>query len=86
MISWHLLSFESFANSERYKTAFLPRLLLCKFESFANSERYKTINTIARTTLPFESFANSERYKTAREKRKPMYGLRALLIQKDTKL
>ena len=35
--------FESFANSERYKTLYLTEYKRVKFESFANSERYKTM-------------------------------------------
>ena len=35
--------FESFANSERYKTGKYHVTQLSQFESFANSERYKTI-------------------------------------------
>ena len=34
--------FESFANSERYKTRSAGKTTYFKFESFANSERYKT--------------------------------------------
>ena len=34
--------FESFANSERYKTIEVDEECVTKFESFANSERYKT--------------------------------------------
>ena len=34
--------FESFANSERYKTKQHRRKRKQQFESFANSERYKT--------------------------------------------
>ena len=34
--------FESFANSERYKTYTAEEVANAMFESFANSERYKT--------------------------------------------
>ena len=37
-----ILGFESFANSERYKTITRTGRSLEWFESFANSERYKT--------------------------------------------
>ena len=37
-------------------------------------------------TLKFESFANSKRYKTGEKVKTARGGLRALLIQKDTKL
>ena len=56
------------------------------FESFANSERYKTADPTVNITFEFESFANSERYKTLKHKTTTLWCLRALLIQKDTKL
>ena len=37
-----MLLFESFANSERYKTTRMSKESIRQFESFANSERYKT--------------------------------------------
>ena len=78
--------FESFANSERYKTT-LDRLDKgATFESFANSERYKTHVQKAEAICKFESFANSERYKTTDAVLLWFLRLRALLIQKDTKL
>ena len=55
------------------------------FESFANSERYKTCNHSPSNNDKFESFANSERYKTDLNFDSNIFGLRALLIQKDTK-
>ena len=78
--------FESFANSERYKTSKLVTGLPFRFESFANSERYKTFVGIIAHDIMFESFANSERYKTTERNNHDEYSLRALLIQKDTKL
>ena len=77
--------FESFANSERYKTNKLAEKLLEEFESFANSERYKTSLQIMFMLNQFESFANSERYKTCALASAFFCCLRALLIQKDTK-
>ena len=38
-----IASFESFANSERYKTVVDELYTEDLFESFANSERYKTV-------------------------------------------
>ena len=78
--------FESFANSERYKTLFHSIYKCILFESFANSERYKTFVGIIAHDIMFESFANSERYKTTERNNHDEYSLRALLIQKDTKL
>ena len=77
--------FESFANSERYKTSKLVTGLPFRFESFANSERYKTLFHSIYKCILFESFANSERYKTGVMVGEIKSGLRALLIQKDTK-
>ena len=57
-------SFESFANSERYKTLITGEVPNMEFESFANSERYKTRVFTDKKNVAFESFANSERYKT----------------------
>ena len=56
------------------------------FESFANSKRYKTLWMPISLVPLFESFANSKRYKTPRTNCIIRMGLRALLIQKDTKL
>ena len=56
------------------------------FESFANSERYKTYHLYLYCLYLFESFANSERYKTEPHITYGGLCLRALLIQKDTKL
>ena len=56
------------------------------FESFVNSERYKTEHGFHLPTTRFESFVNSERYKTKTQKDTCVMRLRALLIQKDTKL
>ena len=78
--------FESFANSERYKTLGKLYAVESEFESFANSERYKTAPVIFFESRLFESFANSERYKTIQKCGLPLWCLRALLIQKDTKL
>ena len=78
--------FESFANSERYKTTPSVPLDVKAFESFANSERYKTMHKLTTQYGEFESFANSERYKTHCHIKPPPNCLRALLIQKDTKL
>ena len=80
------LKFESFANSERYKTLLYKDKTIEEFESFANSERYKTFIKNNYTLAVFESFANSERYKTGERTSPARRGLRALLIQKDTKL
>ena len=55
------------------------------FESFVNSERYKTLQTRKKEVSTFESFVNSERYKTSNCGLSNRGGLRALLIQKDTK-
>ena len=64
----------------------MEHLIDMLFESFANSERYKTINQAGGKRNEFESFANSERYKTAKDIEMDYSCLRALLIQKDTKL
>ena len=81
----HIRVFESFANSERYKTGDSEKDKTIAFESFANSERYKT-SIISLFNMPsFESFANSERYKTVHALCQHHKSLRALLIQKDTK-
>ena len=77
--------FESFANSERYKTMHKLTTQYGEFESFANSERYKTMHKLTTQYGEFESFANSERYKTHCHIKPPPNCLRALLIQKDTK-
>ena len=42
MIGKTMKRFESFANSERYKTDVEAQEQKAQFESFANSERYKT--------------------------------------------
>ena len=43
--------FESFANSERYKTVSIFIVFTATFESFANSERYKTIRLMQELLL-----------------------------------
>ena len=77
--------FESFVNSERYKTTIVLTEEVVKFESFVNSERYKTGIRAVRPLAKFESFVNSERYKTVICVDNWLRRLRALLIQKDTK-
>ena len=80
------MEFESFANSKRYKTTPNVPLDVNAFESFANSKRYKTRQSSIAAVSLFESFANSKRYKTLLREIPTNSGLRALLIQKDTKL
>ena len=56
------------------------------FESFVNSERCKTTPLQLILLCLFESFVNSERCKTSEHGGYKLFGLRALLIQKDVKL
>ena len=77
--------FESFANSERYKTTPSVPLDVKAFESFANSERYKTNTSLIMFDLCLRALLIQKDTKLYILNQRQFYSLRALLIQKDTK-
>ena len=78
--------FESFANSERYKTPFCGVIYEPAFESFANSERYKTLKKLTEQRASLRALLIQKDTKHDERRGINVAGLRALLIQKDTKL
>ena len=77
--------FESFANSERYKTMHKLTTQYGEFESFANSERYKTHCHIKPPPNCLRALLIQKDTKPGGLLTAGIACLRALLIQKDTK-
>ena len=78
--------FESFANSERYKTGDTDWVTATGLRALLIQKDTKRHHGSEHHGRAFESFANSERYKTYSSTIGHLLRLRALLIQKDTKL
>ena len=77
--------FESLVNTEGFKTSNPSRNQSHRFESLVNTEGFKTAIQPPQPPVMFESLVNTEGFKTLVVVLVGFFGLRVLLIRKDSK-